>query len=104
MGIKSTTLPTDLLSPHELNTQASRAGLKLKQNYPILTWSTGGDFNFVALHANFVALYANLLCNQSAKLKMIEGDRIEKHNRHPNRWKIMDSPGGSVAELVEQWV
>ena len=49
---------------------ASRAGLKPKQNYPILIWSTGGDFNFVALYANFVALYANiaalyanLICN-----------------------------------------
>ena len=69
---------------------AIRASLKPKQNYPILTWSTGDKFKFVALYANFIALYASLICNQRAKLK---DDVINKHNCHPNPWKIMDSPG-----------
>ena len=66
----------------------SRAGLKPKQYYPILTWSTGGEFNFVALYANFAALYAKLICNQCVKLKMIKLTNTTAIQIHEASWTL----------------
>ena len=73
----------------EHNTHASKVRLKPKKSYPLLTWSAGGDFNFVAACANFVALYANSICNQCVKLKMIELTNTTVTQIHEKSWTIL---------------